>query len=290
MDGYMKINPLSDIEFILPTVSTPTTDTDDAWTGPEYYDMMVLVYDYERCMKKGQFREAADAATQMIDLVKQYPAIFGHIYEWSGAATLYGKRATSLVFAKDYNAALDDLQRISKYAPLSEECELDVAAGLIHLLQGRDGGCLEKSAARSNPLALLLLNAPESQTPPDTVWFFLPDEEKMQKLLQGRHYAEAIQMIDEIDPNSGYWNDSLDDRWLALRGVCYALRGNLTQAAQDLTRANSHYFSEYRNELALVYAMAGQRDRALKMWKKNPETESMIGELVRQRIEQMVPA
>jgi hypothetical protein len=239
-------------------------------------------------MKKKQYREAADAATRLIELIEQNPRFAGPWREQQ-FTELYGQRAVALALNKDYDAALGDLRWIETHAALSTGYEVQTMIGFIEILQGKEGEALKIPAAKGNPLALLLLQAPENKEPPKTEWLLLSPEDQIRKYVERGHYAQAIEALEKYDLVSTYGSYRSDPDWLALRGVCYALRGNWVQAAKDLTEAHERSFRGYPNELALIYAMAGHRDRAIKILDKRTYFHHPLTELIRQRIDQIAP-
>lgn len=280
----MNVKDLSDISYLLPPM-TKTTEFDSFDTVTEdsglYLDYAVLAMEYARSMKRGDYAKAADCATQMIEMMKQHPDPYqARGYEFT---TLHLNRAHAYVMAKDYDAATNDLQWVEQHAPIAEGNKAKVVEGMIHLLQGSNSTVLREQAAKGNLLAMLLANQPENLEPPKTEWMVLPREERIQKLVEGRHYEKAIEEIDKMDIKPWDWNNrEKNDKMLALRGVCYALRGNHLQAINDLK--DRGFFYEYKKELAVIYAMSGEKERAEKVLDKLYEKD-MQSALIRQWME-----
>lgn len=273
----MEINSLTDIDYLLPPMSE-TTETDFRWSMETIWlDVMALSVEAQRCMKKGEYEKGADAITKMIELVKANPKLREDYFFGPDMTELHGQRAHFYILARNFNAAAADLEWIEHNASLSTEYDAKFVRGWVELFQGKDSKALRECADRGNLMALLLLNDPENENAPKTEWSFLPLDERIQKLLANRHYA---QVIEEIDNGHRY-----DSEYYAIKGVCYALRGNMLQAIQHLDRAqdsSAWYFSDCKNELALVYIMAGQKDRALHVIKKEERFEhNPITELLR---------
>jgi tetratricopeptide (TPR) repeat protein len=275
----MEIKDFSDISYLLPPI-TKTTEP-DSWESEDSaleLDFMVLAIEYERSMKRENFDKAADCITQLIEMSKQNPRDFpAYRNEF---AELHLKRAYAYAMAKDYDAAVNDLQWIEQHAPVSSGNQAEVLEGIVQLLQGKEATLLQKQAAKGNLLAMLLANQPENLEAPKTEWVILPREEQIQKLVEGRHYTLAIEQIDKMDLHTWDWQKRMqNDKWIALRGVCYALKGNHLQAINELK--DHGYYASYNKELAVIYAMAGEKERAEKALKKQFEPDMQSG-LIRQ--------
>jgi hypothetical protein len=280
----MEIKDLSDISYLLPPM-TKTTDFDSLDSVTEdsalMLDYMVLAMEYQRSMKREDYAKAADCATQLIELLKQHPVSFE--YRGEQFTSLHEQRAHAYVMAKDYNAALSDLEWVQQHASISVGKKAQVTEGIIHLLQGNNSTVLRDQAAKGNLLAMLLANQPENLEPPKTDWMLLTREERIQKLVEGRHYESVIEEIDRMNIQPWDWNNRVqNDKWLALKGVCYALRGNHTQAISNLK--DRGFFENFNPELAVVYTMAGEKERAEKALEKQFDPGIQIA-LIRQWME-----
>lgn len=275
----MEIKEISDISYLLPPMTTETEFTDSTEDSAFWLDYMILSMEYTRSMKREDYVKAADQATQMMEFIKEHCAIDS---DGSQFSMLHIQRAHAYAMAKDYDAALSDLQWVEHHAPVDTSNQVEVCEGVIQLLQGKDTPLLQKQAAKGNRLALLLANAPENLEPPKTEWLILPIEERIQKLAEGRHYGLVIEEIEKMDINSynRWWNSTGENDLLALRGACYALRGNYLQAINSY-KNRSYYYPEYNKELAVVYTTAGEKERALKALDKQfqPDIQS---DLIRQ--------
>lgn len=275
----MEIKEISDISYLLPPMTTETELTDSTADSALWLDYMILSMEYTRSMKREDYVKAADQATQMMEFMKAHQVPFDA--QGSQYSMLHVQRAHAYVMAQDYDAALNDLQWVENHAPISAGNQVELCEGVIQLLQGKEATLLQKQAAKGNRLAMLLANAPENLEPPKTEWAILPIEERIQKLAEGRHYGLVIEEIEKMDIKSynRWWNSTGDNDLLALRGACYALRGNYLQAINSYK--DRSYYSEYNKELAVVYSMAGEHERALKALDKQfqPDIQS---DLIRQ--------
>lgn len=280
----MSINEISDISYLLPPMSTETDSSEStAWDSGLYLDYMILSMEIQRCLKNGDYLDAAEKTTQLIELTKEHPLFaYDDSYKVDNFITLRAQRAHCYILAKNYDAALPDLNWITTHGELSRENEVHVLEGLIDILQGREPNGLKGPADRGGRLSLLLLNEPENLESPKTDWLLLPPKERIQKLIEGRHYAAAIEEIDRMDLNSYRWGWNSDNEFLALRGVCYALRGNYVQAINDYK--NCGFFFEQKHELAVIYSMAGEQERALHAL-KYVDSADIQATLIRQLIE-----
>ena len=196
--------------------------------------------------------------------------------------SLHEQRAHCYILAKDYDAALPDLDWVSKHGEISKRDEADVIKGLIDILQGREPSGLKRTAHEGDRLSLLLLNQPENTESPKTDWLLLPPKERIQKLIAESHYAAAIEEIDRLDISPPRWGWNSDNELVALRGVCYALRGNYVQAISDY-KCRGVFFKQ-EHELAVIYSMAGEQERALRVLKDADSTD-IHATLIRQWIE-----
>lgn len=278
----MEIKEISDISYLLPPMTTETEFTDSTEDSALWLDYMILSMEYTRSMKREDYVKAADQATQMMEFIKNHPAAIDS--DGSQFSMLHLQRAHAYAMAKDYDAAFNDLQWVENHARISSGNHVEVCQGMIQLLQENDPSLLQKQAAKGNRIAMLLANAPENAEPPKTEWLILPIEERIQKLAEGRHYGLVIEEIEKMDINSynRWWNSTGDNDLLALRGACYALRGNYLQAIHSYK--DRSYYSEYNKELAVVYAMAGEKERALKALDQQFQSD-LPSDLIRQWME-----
>ncbi len=281
----MEIQDCSDISYLLPPI-TQTTEIDSLNIVEEdsklYWDYMVQFVEYQRSMKRGDYTKAIESSTQMIETGKQTsknPLQFS-VNDFN---RLHQKRAHAYIMAKDYDAADNDLQWVEQHASLSEGNEMEVLRGMVQLLQGKDPTLLQKQAGKGNLLAMLVAGMQENTEPPKTEWMLLSREERIQKLIQGRHYEQAIEELDKMDLNSENWTQIEEGKWSALKGVCYALRGNYLQAIRQL-KQNTTPFTENHERLAIVYTKAGQKERAEKELGKQFEPDIQSA-LIRQWME-----
>lgn len=271
----MEIKEISDISYLLPPMTTETDSTDSTEDSDLYMDYIIFSMEYTRAMQKEEYVQAAEFATQLIELAKEHPFRYGSLNDQF--IMMRAQRAHAYVMAKDYDAASNDLQWIDQHAPVFAGNQVQVFEGVIQLLQGKEATLLQKQAAKGNRLAMLIANTPENLEPPKTEWLMLPREERIQKLVEGRHYGLVIEEIEKMDIESYMWcNTTSDQDWIALRGACYALRGNFVQAINSFK--DQEYSHEYNKELAIVYAMAGQKERALKALDKQrqPDIQSAL--------------
>jgi tetratricopeptide (TPR) repeat protein len=268
----MEIQNLSDISYLLPSM-TQTTECDSLNAAEEdstlYFDFIVLSAEYQRSMKRGDYTKAIECSTQMLEMGRQNSNPF-HI-SGDDFVTLHEKRAHAYIMAKEYDAAASDLEWIEGHSPLSEGNQAEVLRGMVQLLQGKDPILLQKQAGKGNLLAMLLANLRENTEAPKTEWMLLSREERIQKLVEGRHYEQVIEEIDKMDLNPQNWNQRIENRkWSALKGVCYALRGNYLQAINEFKENN--LFTDHQ-KLAVVYTKAAQKERAEKELGKRFETD-----------------
>ncbi|HSX10311.1 MAG TPA: hypothetical protein VLF94_01145 [Chlamydiales bacterium] len=274
----MVINSLSDIEYLLPTLNEDTFN-DTVWGETQFLECQLLASQYQLSLKQGDFHQAAETLTKLIEFTKRTKE--HHSFDLYTFYEMHLERARCYVLAKEYDAALDDIAWISAHAPLRVEQQLQSTEALIQLMQGnKDPLALHAAAAHGDLIALLLLNEPENPSRANPEWALLvPPSERIKQLLAERHYAQALELISP--ENTSY---ICEGDQLAAAGVCYALQGNWVQALKNLTEANHRFGARYTDELALVYSMAGFKERALKVL-DHPAEFNVRGELVRQWIE-----
>ncbi len=287
----MEIN---EITHFLPPISTETEETSFGAGREERLDLMAYAIEFKRQMIKENYPAAIDAATHILDILKEHPELITWKPDES-IANIRGQRAFAYFMGGNYEAAGKDLQWIEAHADLSTERQAQKLRGIIEYLAGKGTALLEAAANRGDLMALLVLNQPENTTPPKTEWLNLNQKDKIQKLIEGRHYASLIEEINQMEfPNHRWFSEDSEERnYLALRGVCHALRGHYELAVQDLDSADRLWFQRHGFEKALVYAQAGQKEDALKILNKEDTTWEFIegswlnnfpAELVRQLV------
>lgn len=278
----MEINEMT---HLLPPISTETEPNSDIFRREEYLDLMAYGIEFQRQMEKENYQGAIDAATRLLDLFKQHPSFLA----WKGEdsmAEAHVQRAYAYFMNGDYEAASKDLQWVEAHVNLSGEHQTQKIRGIVEYLAGNGTAALEAAANRGDLMAMLVLNQLENTNPPKTEWLLLSQEDRIQKLIEGKHYAAVIEEINKMPYNRLFSEKSDEFNWLALRGVCHALRGHYELAVEDLDRADQHWFKHYDLEKALVYAQAGHKEDALKILNKaeNPWRDKFPVELVRQVI------
>jgi tetratricopeptide (TPR) repeat protein len=280
-------NQLTDIDRFF-----PTTDTSDMSWGLNTAELerQALAIEIMKCIRRKDYSKGIEAITQMIDQTRQMMENGQGYFLEDELMEIYQVRAGFYVGAGQLDEAFNDIQWIKSHATMYSGKNIESAIWMIQILQGNTGSELQIAANRGDRLARLLLNEGENTSPIPAAILALAPEQRIQKLFADGYYGQAIEEINRYR-NEWHMNHPWQsfDQWTALRGACYALRGNFFQAMTDYSEVNHYrYYREFENEMAYVCAMAGHPEKGVEILDKDKNIDPSkicVKELLIQLIE-----